>query len=272
MKLGFIADLHLDINEKRKRGDVLDVFLEEIAKQQLEAICIGGDISNDYKETLATIEKVERELNIPCYFVAGNHDLWNLHYPGKRTWDIYNDLKTHQRNLANGPQLLNDKWVLIGDIGWYDFSFGNYAKYQVNDFKNMKMKGSTWQDKEYTDWATHSIDIHQYFMERFQEQLLRCRNKNIIFCTHVVSHHLFTVPTPHRIWDYFNAFLGSKDYEQLVSNYNVRYALCGHVHFRKKVKMKETEYICSSLGYANQWRYKNTKDEIQHALTVLHLD
>ncbi|WP_209123244.1 metallophosphoesterase [Alkalihalobacillus sp. BA299] len=273
MRFGFIADLHIDINKKRKRGDVLDVLLAQTSEQKLDVLCIGGDVSNDYKETLATVERIEQELKMPCYFVAGNHDLWNIHYPSMKTWDIYNDLKSHPRNLANGPQQLTENWVLLGDIGWYDFSFGNYKKYTVNDFIRMKMKGSTWQDKEYTDWADHAVEIHNLFLSSFKEQLVKNENKKIIFCTHVVSHHLFTVPTPHRIWDYFNAFLGSGEYERLASTTNnVRYALCGHVHFRKKVQNNNTQFICSSLGYANQWRSNETKKEMQHALTVLHLD
>ncbi|WP_216829556.1 metallophosphoesterase [Alkalihalobacterium elongatum] len=272
MKLGFIADLHLDINEKRRRPDVLEALLEQAVEKQLDALCIGGDIANDYKQTLATIEKIETDLKIPCYFVAGNHDIWNIHYPNMKTWDIYDELRTHPRNLANGPQLLHNNWVIIGDIGWFDFSFGNSKKYTINEFSKMKMKGSTWQDKEYTDWADNSTDINQYFMKRFEEQLRKHRNEKVIFCTHFVSHRKFTVPTPHRVWDYFNAYLGSQDYENLVKGENVRYALCGHVHFRKKVQSNQTKFICSSLGYANQWRFHTTLDEVQNALTVLHLD
>ncbi|MFV8828080.1 metallophosphoesterase [Alkalihalobacterium sp. APHAB7] len=272
MKLGFIADLHLDINEKRGRADILDVLLDQAIEQKLDALCIGGDVSNDYNRTLATVEKIEEELDVPCYFVAGNHDLWNIHHPNMKTWEIYNELKTHPRNLANGSQRLGNDWTLLGDIGWYDFSFGNTSKYTFAEFNQMKKKGSTWQDKEYTDWAANSLEVHEFFMNNFKEQLRYHQHEKVIFCTHVVSHQKFTVPTPHRIWDFFNAYLGSKDYEQLAKSENVHYALCGHVHFRRKVQSSGTEFICSSLGYANQWRFHNTKEEVQHALTVLHLE
>ncbi|MEB1806419.1 MAG: metallophosphoesterase [Bacillaceae bacterium] len=272
MKLGFIADLHLDINEKRRRADILDVLLEQTKQQKLDALCIGGDVSNDYRRTLAAVDQIEHDLNIPCYFVAGNHDLWNIHHPNMKTWEIYNELKRHPRNLANGPQDFGNNWTLLGDIGWYDFSFGSKSKYTFAEFNQMKMKGSTWQDKEYTDWAVNSLEVHELFMKKFKEQLREHRHEKVIFCSHVVSHEKFTVPTPHRIWDYFNAYLGSKDYEQLIKSENVHYALCGHVHFRKTVHSGGTEFICSSLGYANQWRTTNTKDEVQHALTVLNLE
>lgn len=271
MKLGIISDLHIDVNQKRKREGIVHSLIEVTKEKRVEALCIAGDVSNNYRQTLIFLEQIEQELGIPCYFVAGNHDLWNIECPGERTWDIYERLKSYRHNLANGPQLLKSDWVLLGDIGWFDFTLGNYDKYSLQEFRTMKLKGGTWQDKEYTEWAERPEKIHHYFLEKLRNELERYKDKNIIMCTHMVNHRHFTVPTPHRVWDYFNAFLGSKEYEQLIGDYPVRYAICGHVHFRKSFQKDSTTFICSCLGYVNQWRCETTKEEVEHALYTIEI-
>jgi hypothetical protein len=39
--------------------------------------------------------------------------------------------------------------------------------------------------------------------------------------------------TPHRIFDFFNAYIGTKDFNYIYDSYNIQYSIMGHVHFRK---------------------------------------
>ena len=36
--------------------------------------------------------------------------------------------------------------------------------------------------------------------------------------THIVTHRKFAVPMPHRIFDYFNAFIGTSDFDEIYTN------------------------------------------------------
>ncbi|WP_078551476.1 metallophosphoesterase [Bacillus alkalicellulosilyticus] len=270
MKLGYISDLHIDINRLRGKVDIIESLIDVCTELRLDALCIGGDVTNHYELTLETLYFLEDNLQFPVYFIPGNHDLWNESTPEIDTWQIYQQLQKYRHNLANGPQALTDDWVLIGDVGWYDFSFRS-DKYSEEKLREMKFKGRTWRDKELTSWTEDPASIHRYFLEKIERQLIENQSKNIVLCTHVVPNRHFIVPTPHRVWDYYNAFLGSEEYGVLAQKYKVAYMLCGHVHFRKKVIQDGTTFLCSCLGYLNQWREKETKREIRHAITKIIL-
>ena len=61
MKLGFISDIHVDINRKNGEDIVLKPLAEETLRQGLDCLVIAGDISSDYKLTLESIDFLSRE-------------------------------------------------------------------------------------------------------------------------------------------------------------------------------------------------------------------
>lgn len=63
----------------------------------------------------------------------------------------------------------------------------------------------------------------------------------------------FTVRPPNEMWKYFNAFLGSPEYGQLALEKDVSLSVCGHVHYRKRVHIGYTEFVCPCLGYVEEW-------------------
>jgi hypothetical protein len=67
----------------------------------------------------------------------------------------------------------------------------------------------------------------------------------------------FTVQPPDSLWQYLNAFLGSKQYGELALNYSVKYSISGHVHYRKQITVENTTFICNCLNYAGQWINNN---------------
>ena len=71
--------------------------------------------------------------------------------------------------------------------------------------------------------------------------------------THVLPILDFTVQPPNRMWNYLNAFLGSRQYGELALRYSVAYSISGHVHYRKQVRYDDTTFICNCLNYASQW-------------------
>ncbi|EPZ44080.1 hypothetical protein HMPREF1157_1784 [Staphylococcus epidermidis E13A] len=90
--------------------------------------------------------------------------------------------------------------------------------------------------------------------------------RQIILVTHVVTHPQFVVPTSHRIFDFFNAFIGTHDFDTIYRNYPIRFSIMGHVHFRKKLVENNILYICPCLGYQRQWMTDDIAYEINHAL------
>ncbi|UCG05772.1 MAG: metallophosphoesterase [Desulfobacterales bacterium] len=258
MKVGILSDIHVDIDHRTPDG-VLEGLAVAIKENRVDMMIIAGDIANDYELTLQVLHSLEDSTGVSCLFVPGNHDIWNEQHPAKTSWDTYNALQKFQGNLSNGPHELASGWIVIGDIGWYDYSFGS-RQYTIGDFDRMIINGRVWQDKLNTNWGKSTIEMHQHFYRKLEQQVQHHQDKKIVLVTHVLPLADFTVRPANRMWQYLNAFLGSRQYGRLALKYSVAYSICGHVHYRMQRRYENTVFICNCLNYASQWR--NNDDPI----------
>lgn len=271
MRLGFISDIHVDINRKNGEDIVLKPLAEETLRQGLDCLVIAGDISSDYKLTLESIDFLGRETGKQIYFVPGNHDLWNENHPDTLAWDTYNALLEHPGNICRGPVHLNGEWAMAGEIGWYDFKFGD-PSFTMEEFELMKHEERLWQDKIRTLWDRDTKAMNELFLKRMETQLDKVAGKKIIAVTHVIPVNDFTVNPERKIWRYFNAFLGSPEYGDLFIKRNVSVSVSGHVHYRKRVKKENTEFLCVCLGYSSEWPpSSNPSAEIRDTLQTIDI-
>jgi len=132
LKLGILSDIHVDLNYE-VNDPIEEALIHHIRTQNIDYMIIAGDISNDYKISLKTLEQVQEKTHSKCLFVPGNHDLWNINHPDINTQQIHAQLAAFEGNLVSAPIHLNDQWVVIGDTGWYDYSFGA-DHYTLHDF------------------------------------------------------------------------------------------------------------------------------------------
>ena len=251
LKIGILSDIHVDIDHPTPHG-VLEGIAVAIKENAADIMIVAGDVANDYELTLRALETLEDASGVRCLFVPGNHDIWNEKHPDKTAWDIYEALQQFSGNLCNGPYELGNDWIAIGDMGWYDYSFGA-REYTTEEFDRMKINGRLWQDKIKANWGKSSVEMHHFFFDKLEKQLQDHQRKNIILVTHVLPLKDFTVQPPNKIWNYLNAFLGSKEYGELALDYSVAYSICGHVHYRKQQTYEKTVFICNCLNYASQW-------------------
>ena len=100
------------------------------------------------------------------------------------------------------------------------------------ELKRGKYYGATWQDKVKIDW---DIDDRVLSKEakQIQEDLDQVKDKHIILMTHIVTHPKFIVPILHRIFDFFNAYIGTKDFDEFYSTYSIVIALWGMCIFER---------------------------------------
>lgn len=264
MKIGIISDLHVDQNTYEEKT-VLEGLIKAIKINKVDLLMIAGDISNDYEISLELLKKIEEKTGVTYIFTPGNHDIWNESHKDKNAWDIYKEYKKNPRNLANGPIEIKEDWVVIGDIGWYDYSFGS-NEFTKEEFDEMHIDGRTWQDKIKAVWDRSTIDMHKYFYKKIEKQIHENKGKNIILMTHVVSHKDFTVQNPNRMWKYLNAFLGSSDYGRLVIDNNIKYSIFGHVHYRMEKEIDNSKFICNCLGTIDEWQGR--KDPIEEVINT----
>jgi Icc-related predicted phosphoesterase len=287
MRIGIISDIHLDINEAATGEErVLPALLAAIRRRRVELLILAGDVANDYRRTLACLEAIEAEAKVRCLFVPGNHDLWNQSGaavadpasppqespplpPEWGAWDSYRALEAFPGNLCRGPAELPGGWVAVGDAGWYDYRFGD-SRYSTEDFDRMRFEGRLWWDKVNTRWDRSTLEIHEHFLRRLSGQLEAHAGRKLILVVHVVPIRELTVQPPNRMWSYLNAFLGSPEYGKLALRHSVSYAVCGHVHYRRRQRIEGTLFICSCLGYTTEWTDPEDVDrEVDGALTVL---
>ena len=269
MRIGILSDIHVDIN--RDAGHpVMDGLVAAVAANRLDKMIIAGDVASDFRLTIESIDAVESQTGAECLFVPGNHDIWSESHPDLTAWDIYDRLMRIPGNLASGPRRLTDSWVAIGDIGWYDYSFGS-ARFSTEDFDRMQIDGRLWQDKINARWDRSTLEMHRYFYAKLRRQLESHPGRNIILVTHVLPVQDFTVQKHDLRWSYLNAFLGSARYGELALQYDVRYAICGHVHYRKQTRIADTEFICNCLNYSDQWLKDDPEEEIADVLKIIEI-
>lgn len=68
-RFAWMTDIHLEFLKPWE----MEVFFDEIAKNNVDAVMIGGDISQS-KNLRNHLIQMSRHLDVPVYFVLGNHD------------------------------------------------------------------------------------------------------------------------------------------------------------------------------------------------------
>ena len=167
--------------------------------------------------------------------------------------------------MIGNPIIINDQYAIVGHVGWYDYSYADH-RFSQQKITSGKHYGATWQDKVRTDWSLSDPQLSLLATQEVEKDINNVSPRQIILVTHVVTHPQFVVPTPHRIFDFFNAFIGTHDFDTIYRNYPIRFSIMGHVHFRKKLVENNILYICPCLGYQRQWMTDDIAYEINHAL------
>jgi len=267
MKIAIISDLHIDINKNHK---VVEALIDRCRKKEADLLLVAGDISEKVKLTIETVQKLKEELQIPVYYVPGNHDLWNKYDTGRKTDDMYRMFCEDENCLASGSKVIGEDITLIGDIGWYDYSFG-YGRYTKEEFDRMSHAGRTWQDFNFNDWSKDNEGKSEEMLRKLEQQLKDCKTKHKIVMTHMVPIPEFTVQQANEMWYYFNAFIGTEKLHELYQKYGVQYGICGHIHCRKRMKKDGITYICPCLNYDTEWggEEKDVAKEMEEALVLL---
>lgn len=270
MLIGMTSDLHIDINEAYP---VMDELAKLVRETRLDVLLIAGDISENAEQTLQALEQLETSTGCTIYFVPGNHDMWDKQN-GKAhvrpTDEIYETYKASKYCISEKAIELKDDWVLIGNIGWYDYSFG--TGYLEEEYEAMQHGGRTWNDHMYSDWTKDNKKTQRWQMETLRRAIAPYKEKHKILMTHMVSHTAFTVPLDWSetvSWAYFNAFLGSREYTTFCEEEKIDYALMGHVHYRGEYKEGATTYVCSCLNYQKEWQSSDLTKELALSLRVI---
>jgi Icc-related predicted phosphoesterase len=128
MKLAWLTDVHLNL----VRSDTLSSLLNSVRASAVDAIVISGDIGES-QSVCTYLTELDVELDVPIYFVLGNHDFYGgsirevrksvQQLVSSRRWLVY---------LTNcGVVELTKSTALVGHDGWADARFGNFEHSEV---------------------------------------------------------------------------------------------------------------------------------------------
>ncbi|GJF49900.1 metallophosphoesterase [Staphylococcus argenteus] len=268
MKIGVIADLHIDRHNRLKPLDYLKTLIEVVKSKNIDILLIAGDISNDFKLTSHFIEQLTQNLDTLVRFVPGNHDLWNTE--DTSTQEIWDSYKCMSQCLVEHPYIINDEWAIVGHTAWYDYSYAA-KRFSLEQLQKGKYYGATWQDKERVSWGISDQQLSKQAATQVRKDIQNVGARRIILVTHVVTHAEFIVPTPHRIFDFYNAYIGTSDFNDLYNLFDISYSVMGHVHFRKNLIEKGRHFVCPCLGYPRQWRTEDIYQEINETMQILEI-
>ena len=199
MNFVWLTDIHLDFiarPEHLASSENLDIFCELISKDRPEGIVLTGDISlsNLLEDHLVALET---RLNVPIYFVLGNHDFWGGGF--EETKAKVTKLSSASRFLKYMSALpylsLTPSTIILGCDGWYDAYHGIINSdivmndwLRISDFSgaislngstNIDMKSVLEISRSQANYAATKV------MNSIKSGIRQQKPKNVIVLTHV---------------------------------------------------------------------------------------
>ena len=133
-RIAWLSDIHLNFLTDLQ----VDDFLTSVAAARPEAVLIGGDIAEAH-DVCEYLDRIERAIAIPIYFVLGNHDYYHGSIAETRTRVArFCAERPRLRYLTvGGVESLSPHVGLVGHDGWADGRLGDYPRSLVvmNDSK-----------------------------------------------------------------------------------------------------------------------------------------
>lgn len=122
-RIAWTTDIHLNFLSTQQ----IEIFLQSIKTQQPDSLIISGDIGeapsiDDY------LRRIANTLDIPIYFVLGNHDFYKSSIQHVRTGIaklVQEVANLHWLNTETVIKL-NDDTALVGHDGWSDGRYGDF--------------------------------------------------------------------------------------------------------------------------------------------------
>jgi len=262
MKLGFVSDIHIDINFDH---DVFGALVRAATKNGLDTLYIAGDIANSPFKTVQFVDKFVKATHIPVQYIFGNHE----YYETAKDWKGARNL---QANIEN---IISPTWGIIADTGWYDYSWAKFGS--LGQLMKGKTPTGTWSDHRWIKWPADVVgDPATWFttmcvnsMEAQNHKLDQLGIDNKIVMLHMIPHYKLLAHDPQYM--YTNAFFGAQPTSDLITKIAPKYCFYGHTHFANYTTIDNTDYICSPLGYYFEWPDDDIDTTVEKKLFVLEI-
>ena len=125
LRVGWLTDVHLNFLSPAGRA----AFYQRLRGERMDAILLGGDIG-EARSVNGLLAEMEAALEIPIYFVLGNHDFYggSIRAVRERVAEQCAASKRLHWLPAAGTIALTDDTALIGHDSWADGRAGDYDR------------------------------------------------------------------------------------------------------------------------------------------------
>jgi Icc protein len=242
MRLGWLTDVHLNFVRLADRAELY----ARLRAEKLDTLLIGGDIG-EADSVSYFLSEIENALNMPIYFVLGNHDFYRGSIRAVRS--SIATLAAASRRLhwlpACGVVPLTAETALVGHDSWADGRVGDFFRSQVmlNDYVLIEELRTPDKQKRYEMLNALGGEAAEYLDAQAREAVSGW--KNIVVLTHVP-------PFREACWhegrisdsDYLPHFACRVVGERLVAIMRDRSdcrmtVLCGHTHSSGEARILE---------------------------------
>jgi Icc-related predicted phosphoesterase len=181
LRIGWLTDLHLNFVSPPERT----AFYSQLRARNLDAILLGGDIGEADSVTQFLAE-IESALQMPIYFVLGNHDFYRGSIAAVR--DAVARQAAASRWLrwlpASGVVPLTDSTALAGHDSWADGRLGDFFRSEVllNDYLLISELSGQGKRERYAQLNALGDEAAEFLERRAREAL--AGRRNIIVLTH----------------------------------------------------------------------------------------
>lgn len=278
IKIAISSDNHLDVN-KVNISDALEFQAHWLNTNHLDYYLYAGDLFNNFSKTKAYFEQLQQlTTNTRIAYILGNHDMLNnLSFSEAEHSHFLSYIHNQFIDLPNSD------WRIIGNNGWYDYSFSTYHDQlkKVQTWKNVYWLDSS-IDQPISDQERMATVIAQV---KYQLDLAKDNNKSVLFLTHFAPRQELLAAKPkevntprrERFYQMVNAMMGSDRLGNLLEDSNiVRYVFYGHLHgIHPPLTHHGVTYLNQSVGVSNkrinEWQKDNLYDQWLTTTRVINL-
>ncbi len=251
-RVAWLTDLHLNFVASNK----VSAFFDSVEELQVDAVLVGGDISEGPRLPL-DLSEMSARVRKPIYFVLGNHDYYKSSIASVRS--TVSALCQRMPNLCwlseNGVIELTPRTALIGHDGWGDGLLGSFDEaVMLND--DLQIEELTTFDK-YTLFA-RLRELGQQAADHLEPILSEALQKytNICMLTHVppfreACWHEGEIAGDNILPRFACGAVGNVIQELMPAHPEKQLTvLCGHTHSSGNSRiMPNVQVITAGAGY-----------------------
>lgn len=276
IKIAVSSDNHVDVNRQNPE-EVLAFQSQWLQAHGIDYYLFAGDLFNNFQKTADYMSLLQSKTpSTKVFYIAGNHDMLGASSE-EQIENFASDQYLHNRYV----DLPGTNWRLIGNNGWYDYSFSTYRD-QAKDVER-------WKKVFWLDSSTPQGESDGQRMKRVltqsRQQLVAAqhRNKKVLFVTHFAPRHELLAPKPaavntprqERIYQMINAMMGSDALGNLLADYpSVQAVFYGHLHgLHPALRWNDITFFHQAVGVRNkrinEWRAPTFKKQWVKTLRVM---